>query len=333
MPAFAALPPAERDVVFVACLMHDVAKPATTRIEDDGRVTAKGHSRAGELLARRLLWELGAPFALREAVCGLIRYHQIPFFLVDRADAARVAAEVSVVARCDLLAMVAEADIRGRVCADLPRVLDQIELYRALVAEEGCASTPRRFASDHTRFVYFRSDATAGRHPDIEAFDDTRGELVLTSGSPEPARTRGSARTSPTRRSSRSTRSGSSSTSTPDEAQGGVVQVASASARAAAPPQRRVVRVERDQPLSAAPRAARRSRGRLRCTRPDRLHVEARRAEALRRQRRPRGPRAGGRHPPHDRALGGADAPRSPRGHARGPLKQHQLELGLDDLR
>ncbi len=29
-------------------------------------------------MARRILWELGAPFALREAVCGLIRYHQIP---------------------------------------------------------------------------------------------------------------------------------------------------------------------------------------------------------------------------------------------------------------
>ena len=126
MPAFRALPPADRDAVYVACLMHDVAKPATTRVED-GRVTAKGHSRAGELMARRLLWELGAPFALREAVCSLIRYHQIPFFLVERDDAQRVAAEISLTARCDLLALVAEADIRGRICGDLGRILDQIE--------------------------------------------------------------------------------------------------------------------------------------------------------------------------------------------------------------
>ncbi len=34
MPAFRALPPADRDIVHVACLMHDVAKPATTRLED-----------------------------------------------------------------------------------------------------------------------------------------------------------------------------------------------------------------------------------------------------------------------------------------------------------
>jgi predicted kinase len=183
MPAFRALPPEERDAVYVACLMHDVAKPATTKVED-GRITAKGHSRAGELMARRLLWDLGAPFALRELVCGLIRYHQIPFYLVDRDDAPRVAAEVSMVARCDLLAMVAEADIRGRICADMARIVDQIELYREVCREEGCFAGPRRFASDHTRFVYFRSDARSGRHPDVEAWDDTETEVTVMSGLP-----------------------------------------------------------------------------------------------------------------------------------------------------
>ncbi len=183
MPAFRALPPAERDAVYVACLMHDIAKPATTRVED-GRITAKGHSRAGELMARRILWDLGAPFALREAVCGLVRYHQIPFYLVDRDDAQRVAAEVSVAARCDLLALVAEADIRGRTCADMGRIVDQIELFRELCRDEGCFSSPRPFASAHTRFVYFRSGSVGGRHPDVEAFDDTETEVTVLSGLP-----------------------------------------------------------------------------------------------------------------------------------------------------
>ncbi|APR85835.1 Hypothetical protein A7982_11184 [Minicystis rosea] len=166
--------------VFLACLMHDIAKPQTTR-EEDGRITAKGHSRAGELMARRILWELGAPFALREQVCALIRYHQIPFYLIERDDAQKVAAEVSLTARCDLLALVAEADIRGRICADMNRVLDNIELFREACREEGCFTGPRKFASDHTRFLYFRSD---GRHPDVEAWDDTRSEMVLLSGLP-----------------------------------------------------------------------------------------------------------------------------------------------------
>jgi predicted kinase len=181
MPAYQALGVDEQRAVYVACLMHDIAKPFTTRTEDDGRVTAKGHSRAGELLARRILWELGAAFALREQVCGLIRHHQIPFYLIERDDAQRVAAEVSVAARCDLLALVAEADIRGRICADMPRIVDQIELFREFARDEGCFSEPRRFASDHTRVVYFRSE---GRTPDVEVWDDTRSEIVMMSGLP-----------------------------------------------------------------------------------------------------------------------------------------------------
>lgn len=183
LPAWRALPAEEQRVVYLACLLHDVAKPATTR-EEDGRITAKGHSRAGELLARRLLWELGAPYSLREQVCALVRYHQIPFYLIERDDAQRVAAEVSLNARCDLLALVAEADIRGRVCADMARVVDNIELFRELCRDEGCYRAPRAFASDHTRFVYFRSDLTGGRHPDVEVYDDTRAEVVVMSGLP-----------------------------------------------------------------------------------------------------------------------------------------------------
>lgn len=181
MPAWQRLPEADRAAVYIACLMHDIAKPATTREEEGGRITAKGHSRAGELMARRILWELGAPFSLREAVCGLIRYHQIPFFLIERDDAQKVSAEVSLHVRCDLLAMVAEADIRGRICSDLHRVLDNIELYREHCKEEGCFTGPRRFASDHTRVVYFSSE---GRHPDVEAWDDTQGTMVLLCGLP-----------------------------------------------------------------------------------------------------------------------------------------------------
>jgi len=183
MPEYQTLSPEDRQAVFIACLLHDVAKPMTTKVEKDGRVTAKKHSRAEEMLARRILWELGAPFGLREMVCGLIRYHQIPFFLIEREDAQKVAAEVSLACRADLLAMVAEADIRGRVCQDLQKVLDNIELFRAFCAEEGCLSGPRAFASDHTRVVFFRAEG-GKRHPDVLAFDDTRAEMVMMCGLP-----------------------------------------------------------------------------------------------------------------------------------------------------
>jgi predicted kinase len=124
---------------------------------------------------------LARRFSLREQVCGLIRYHQIPFYLIERDDGRRLAAEVSQNARCDLLALVAEADIRGRICADMGRIVDNIELFREFCREEGCFTGPRRFPSDHTRFMYFRSE---GRHPDVEVYDDTRNEVVVMSGLP-----------------------------------------------------------------------------------------------------------------------------------------------------
>jgi predicted kinase len=181
MPAWRALPEPERQAVYLACLFHDVAKPATTRIEEDGRVTAKGHSRRGELMTRGILWELGVPFSTRELVCGLVKYHQIPFFLIEREDARRLAAEISWVARCDLLALVAEADIRGRTCGDARRILDNIELFREYCRDEGCFESPRRFASAHTRYTFFNSE---GRHPDVAVWDDTTVDVVVMSGLP-----------------------------------------------------------------------------------------------------------------------------------------------------
>lgn len=181
MPGYQALSPEDKIAVYLGCLLHDVAKPQTTKIEEDGRVTAKGHSRAGELMARRILWELGLPFELREQVCGLIKFHQIPFFMIGSPVAQRTAAEVSLFCRADLLALVAEADIRGRICNSLEQTLENIELFRLFCQEEDCFRQPRRFASDHTRICYFRDE---GRHPDVEAYDDTQGELILLAGLP-----------------------------------------------------------------------------------------------------------------------------------------------------
>jgi predicted kinase len=181
LPAWQALPEEGRRAVYLASLLHDVAKPATTRTEPDGRVTAKGHSRRGELMARSLLYEMGAPFALREEVCGLIRYHQIPFYMIDRDDAQRVAAEVSWRCRADWLALVAEADIRGRHCADADRIVQQIALFVEFCREEGCLDQPRPFPTAHTRVQYFRS---TDRSPEVEAYDDTRGEVIVMAGLP-----------------------------------------------------------------------------------------------------------------------------------------------------
>lgn len=164
-PGWQALDDFDRTVTWLACLLHDVAKPETTRTEHDGRVTARGHSRRGAIVTRRLLWQLGVPFRVREAVCALVAVHQMPFFAVDGERIEQKVKLWSQVVRNDLLARVAEADIRGRTCADQQRLIDNIELYRLVCAEQGCLDRPYAYASAHARFLH----ATAEREPAIAA--------------------------------------------------------------------------------------------------------------------------------------------------------------------
>lgn len=178
--AWRALPEGERQIVYLACLLHDVAKPLTTRREGE-RVTARGHSTKGAVMAREILWRLGVPFSTREAVCGLIRTHQVPYFLIDEVDPQRRLCTLSQIARCDHLTLVAEADMRGRVCQDQARILDNVALFLEAARLEGCAEGPRAFPSDHARFWYFRKP---GRSPDYEPYDDSRCTVTVMCGLP-----------------------------------------------------------------------------------------------------------------------------------------------------
>jgi predicted kinase len=177
------LPEHERLLVFAGVLLHDVAKPDCT-VDDGGRWTSRGHSARGESLARRLLWEMGASLEDREQVAGWVRHHQAPFFVIDADDAAKRVHRLSHIGRCDRLALVAEADGRGRTCleaADQQKIVDNVAMFVELCREQSCLDQPRAFASDHSRFLYFRTD---GRDSEYKAFDDTRCEVTLMSGLP-----------------------------------------------------------------------------------------------------------------------------------------------------
>jgi predicted kinase len=180
------LPAAERAVLFAAALLHDVAKPECMVVEADGRISSRGHARRGEQRARTLLWrgeglERPAPFAWREQVAKLVRHHGLPLWFLEQASPERAAIAASQVVRLDRVALLAEADVHGRVCADRQELLDRIALFRELCREARCYDAPRTFASAHSRFLYFRGQRD---DPDHEAYDDTAFEVVLMSGLP-----------------------------------------------------------------------------------------------------------------------------------------------------
>jgi predicted kinase len=179
--AYRALGLEEATVVFLAALLHDTGKPGTTSAGADGRVTTHGHSRRGEQIARLALWRMGISPALREHVAGLVRHHQLPLHgLSDHGLKFRVHAASQRV-RCDFLALLAQADVRGRRSEDRDRLEDNVELFAEYCRDVGCADGPRAFPSDHTRFLYFRREWT---DPDVTAFDDTRSRVVVMSGLP-----------------------------------------------------------------------------------------------------------------------------------------------------
>ncbi|WP_027342255.1 AAA family ATPase [Hamadaea tsunoensis] len=182
-----ALPRERRVRLFAAVLLHDVAKPDCTQHQPDGSVTAHGHSRRGELLARRILWESDAPIAFREHVAALVRHHQVPFWALERPDLERIVLRVSQVASNLDLALLATADILGRICGDQPEVVANIGLFRDYCAELGVLDAPWPFANDHARYAYF---ATEGRDPRWAAYDDTSFEVTVLSGLPAAGKDR-----------------------------------------------------------------------------------------------------------------------------------------------
>lgn len=179
-PDWARLPADRRAGLFWAAVLHDIGKPATTR-EEDGRLTSRGHSRVGASIARELLWAAAAPFAWREEICGIITAHQLPFWLIERENAARMAIETSWLCNSADLITHARADARGRICADLEDILERVALAQLLFEEERCLGVARSFANDDSRVIWaHRSD----RDPDYAAHEDFSCEVTMMSGLP-----------------------------------------------------------------------------------------------------------------------------------------------------
>ena len=183
---YAAASAEERFVLFHAAVLHDVAKPDTTVIDpESGKIGQPGHSRRGSIDARIALWRAGVPFESREAICRIIAVHQVPFHALgaNRAghSAEFILRRLSWEVDLHLLTAVAEADMRGRVCAVQANCLADIELFRELAREEGCYRQPRAFADDHTRLAYFRG---ANVHPDYALHREPGAEVIVMCGLP-----------------------------------------------------------------------------------------------------------------------------------------------------
>ncbi|HTX12502.1 MAG TPA: HDIG domain-containing protein [Solirubrobacteraceae bacterium] len=120
-------------------LLHDVAKPDTRGVSDEGRVTFLGHDVAGAELARAVLTRLRASERLREHVAALTRHHLRLGFLVHDVPLERraiygylrtcepVEVDVTLLSVADRLAT------RGKVAEEA--IARHLELARQLLGE------------------------------------------------------------------------------------------------------------------------------------------------------------------------------------------------------
>jgi predicted kinase len=186
LPGYQAMERSDQVKVFHTALLHDVAKYRTTVINPEtGHIQHPGHSRKGAIDARLMLWDAGAPFEVREAICRMVANHQVPFWAMggSKREIAPefIVRELSWQMDLRLLALMAEADIRGRICDDVTAILDNIELFRELAREENCFGRPRDFVDAHTAVSYFRG---ASVHPDYSLHQEPGSLVIAVSGPP-----------------------------------------------------------------------------------------------------------------------------------------------------
>ena len=189
---FRALDAEGRAEVFVAALLHDVGKADVTKTED-GVVVSPGHAPAGARVVRAFLWrELDMAGTVekrlfREAVCNLIRYHSTPLHFTSKPDPERfvrmLAAEGCVADGFSLrkLAVLVRADVRGRLAADVDRLLETTEFFVSTARELGCLDGPPAFADEFSRFAWLEGKTN---FPDVKLYDGTWGTVCMTCGLP-----------------------------------------------------------------------------------------------------------------------------------------------------
>ena len=171
----------DQTYVFWAAVLHDIGKPTVTKHEEDGHISSRGHSRVGASIARQLLWHAGSPFAWREALCGIIAHHQLPFWLIERPDPQRMAIETSWRCRPDHLCLHAKADALGRVCANQDAILESVSLAAITFQEAGCLHRPFVFANDESRVAYFD---LPDRNPHYSAHEEFTCTVTVMSSLP-----------------------------------------------------------------------------------------------------------------------------------------------------
>lgn len=127
-----------------AALLHDVGKPATFTLDDQGQGHFYGHARESARLADQILHRLKAPTALREQVVELIERHMTPL-LPQRKLLRRQLSRMGTEQVLNLLAL-QEADMGSKGADPDADLFRQLRLLIDQLLEEDACLTLRDLA-------------------------------------------------------------------------------------------------------------------------------------------------------------------------------------------
>ncbi|MDW3649164.1 MAG: AAA family ATPase [Bacteroidia bacterium] len=184
-PEFKLLSDEEKHAMVAAALLHDVEKRSTTQreqIEGEERITSPGHAKKGEYSSRDFLYRsIPSPFPLREEVAKLVRLHGLPIWAIEKEDPQKAVILASLLVDTQKLALLARADVLGRICPDQEEMLLRIEMFEELCKENDCFGKPKTFKSAYGRYEYLNKPNIS---PDYEPFEDHKSEVILMSALP-----------------------------------------------------------------------------------------------------------------------------------------------------
>ncbi|MFN8671453.1 MAG: AAA family ATPase [Candidatus Sericytochromatia bacterium] len=174
---FTSLEQEEKEILLLSALLHDIAKPNTTIIENN-KISSPKHSKLGEKIVRELFWNLD--FEKREQLASLVRLHGLPVWSITKENINKSVILSSFRVSNKLLYLLAKADMKGRISEFKDDLILNVDLFKELCLDNDCFYTEKTFYNEHSKFKFYLSD---NNYP-IQLYDDTEFEVVILCGLP-----------------------------------------------------------------------------------------------------------------------------------------------------
>lgn len=182
LSSFQNLSKLDKEILWAAALMHDIEKRSTSVDEGNGAISANGHARRGEYTVRTILYrDISTPFHIREQIASLVRFHGFPLWMMDKPNPLRKMLEINQRVNMQQLRILAEADVRGRICEDVDKVLETLEYFELFCKDHDCWGKKKEFETDTARYHYFNTESS---YVNYVPFENFKCEVTMLSGLP-----------------------------------------------------------------------------------------------------------------------------------------------------